>query len=128
LKEGKIGPLKCKFLMPFFLSVFYLPLFNSATKELFLGSKNIGGDFGPSCPPPRSYACGREFDGYYRLECDIIWSGRKSPAMITILSQINQLHGPINFVNVHFNIIILPSMLRSSNFFYVSGFPTKTPH
>jgi hypothetical protein len=36
LKEGKIGPIKSKFFNSFLLSIFYLPLFNSLTKE-FLG-------------------------------------------------------------------------------------------
>jgi hypothetical protein len=33
LKEAKIGPKERKFLIFFFLSIFYLPLFNSVTKK-----------------------------------------------------------------------------------------------
>jgi hypothetical protein len=32
LKEGKVGPIKHKFFILFFLSSFYFPLFNSVTK------------------------------------------------------------------------------------------------
>jgi hypothetical protein len=51
LKEGKISPVKLKFFIFFFLSIFYLPLFNSVTKK-FPGWKNIGGIGPPPLPPP----------------------------------------------------------------------------
>jgi hypothetical protein len=52
LKEGKIGPIKRKFLVFFSLSIFYLPLFNSVTEKAIPRLKNIGGHLTPHAPPP----------------------------------------------------------------------------
>jgi hypothetical protein len=47
LKEGKIGPIKCKFFIFFFLSIFYLPLFSSVTKQTIPRLKKyVGGGGG----------------------------------------------------------------------------------
>jgi hypothetical protein len=55
LKEEKIRPIKCKFLTFFFLSAFYLPLFNSVTKKTIPKLKKYwgGGGFVPPCPLPQ---------------------------------------------------------------------------
>jgi len=47
----------------------------------------------------------------------------KSPPLLSILSQINSVHVPRNFREIHFNII-LPPAPRSSKL--PSDFPTKT--
>jgi hypothetical protein len=57
LKEGKIGPIKRKVFIFFFLSIFYLPLFNSVTKEIPRLEKYMGGggrrEHVPPLPPPQ---------------------------------------------------------------------------
>jgi hypothetical protein len=59
LKEGKIGPVKRKFLIFFFLSTFCFPLSNSVTNSVTVPRlKNIGrggGEFAPLTPPSYAY-------------------------------------------------------------------------